>query len=97
MNSIARRYSIHYQLWYSRTMLRYFLYARKSTDVEDKQILSIEGQLAELREIAKREQLNVVEVFVEKKVREDAGSSNVRRDDGANTKGRSARHCVLED
>ena len=48
-------------------MLQYFLYARKSTDVEDKQILSIEGQLAELREIAKREQLNVVEVFVEKK------------------------------
>ncbi len=44
----------------------YFLYARKSTDVEDKQILSIEAQLAELRALAKREQLNVVEVFVEK-------------------------------
>ncbi|MCR4263851.1 MAG: recombinase family protein, partial [Candidatus Roizmanbacteria bacterium] len=47
--------------------MQYFLYARKSTDVEDKQILSIEGQLAELQEIAKREQLNVVEVFIEKK------------------------------
>ena len=36
----------------------YFLYARKSTDVEDKQILSIEAQLAELQALAKREQLN---------------------------------------
>ena len=47
--------------------MRYFLYARKSTDVEDKQILSIEAQLTELQALAKREQLNVVEVFVEKK------------------------------
>jgi DNA invertase Pin-like site-specific DNA recombinase len=47
--------------------MKYFLYARKSTDVEDKQILSIEAQLAELRALAKREQLNVVEVFVEKR------------------------------
>ena len=34
---------------------KFFLYARKSTDVEDKQILSIEAQLVELREyVAKR-------------------------------------------
>ena len=47
--------------------MRYFLYARKSTDVEDKQILSIEAQLAELRELAKRDGLDIVEEFVEKK------------------------------
>ena len=47
--------------------MSYFLYARKSTDVEDKQILSIEAQLAELRALARQEKLEVVEEFVEKK------------------------------
>ncbi len=45
----------------------YFLYARKSTDVEDKQVLSIEAQLAELRAIAKRDGLEIVQEFVEKR------------------------------
>ncbi len=45
---------------------KFFLYARKSTDVEDKQILSIEAQLAELRDFAKRENLFISQEFVEK-------------------------------
>ncbi len=45
---------------------KFFLYARKSTDVEDKQVQSIEGQLQELHELAKRENLIVVEEFIEK-------------------------------
>ena len=45
---------------------KFFLYARKSTDVEDKQMLSIEAQLTELRDYAKRENLNIAQEFVEK-------------------------------
>ena len=44
----------------------FFLYARKSTDVEDKQVLSIDAQLAELREYAARENITIVEELVEK-------------------------------
>ncbi len=46
-------------------MANYFLYARKSTDVEDKQVLSIEGQLQELRSLAKSEGLEILTEFTE--------------------------------
>ncbi len=45
--------------------MNFFMYARKSTDEDDKQLLSIEAQLEELREHAKREKLIVAEEFIE--------------------------------
>jgi site-specific DNA recombinase len=47
-------------------MQKFFLYARKSTDVEDKQVLSIDAQLTELREYAKRENIEISAELVEK-------------------------------
>jgi len=47
--------------------MKYFIYARKSTDEDNRQVLSIEGQLTELREFALKESLEVIEEFVESK------------------------------
>ena len=45
---------------------KYILYARKSTDVDDKQVLSIEAQLTELRSFAKTENLEIIDELIEK-------------------------------
>ena len=44
----------------------FILYARKSTDTEEKQVLSIEAQLVELRLFAQKEGLTIKEQLIEK-------------------------------
>ena len=52
---------------------KYFLYARKSTEDDDRQVMSIEAQLFELREFASRENLEILEEFQESKSAKSPG------------------------
>lgn len=45
---------------------KYFLYARKSTDDLSRQVLSIDDQIAELHDLARRDGLEIVETLIEK-------------------------------
>ncbi|HHE76470.1 MAG TPA: recombinase family protein, partial [Candidatus Parcubacteria bacterium] len=42
---------------------KFFIYARKSTDSEDRQVRSIADQIAELKELAKKENLEIVDII----------------------------------
>jgi len=54
-------------------MLKYLIYCRKSTEDEERQILSIEAQLTELREFAKQNNLFVVKEYYESKTAKEPG------------------------
>lgn len=54
-------------------MPKFYMYARKSTDEEDKQVLSIGSQINELREFAKKENLEIVDEFTEAKTAKEPG------------------------
>ena len=53
--------------------MKYILYARKSTEDEDRQILSIEAQIFELKEFAAKEKLEIVASFQEAKTAKEPG------------------------
>ena len=53
--------------------MKYFLYTRKSTDEDDRQMLSIEAQQVELREFAAKENLDIVEEFTESRTAKKPG------------------------
>ena len=53
--------------------MKYFIYTRKSTDSEERQILSIEAQLAELKEFAAKEKLEIVASLSEAQTAKEPG------------------------
>ncbi|MFZ5982483.1 MAG: recombinase family protein [Patescibacteria group bacterium] len=46
---------------------KYFLYARKSSESEDRQMASIESQISELKNLAQQNNLKIVRIFKEEK------------------------------
>jgi DNA invertase Pin-like site-specific DNA recombinase len=51
----------------------YFIYCRKSSEAEDRQVLSIESQTRELEQIAAKLNLPVTEILTESKSAKDPG------------------------
>ena len=54
-------------------MTKYIMYCRKSTDEKDRQVLSIEAQINELKEFAKRERFEVVDTLIESRTAKEPG------------------------
>jgi DNA invertase Pin-like site-specific DNA recombinase len=54
-------------------MRKYFIYCRKSTEDEDRQILSIDAQLSELNAIALQNAIQIVATFTESKSAKEPG------------------------
>ena len=54
-------------------LAKFFLYARKSTDDLSRQVRSIDDQLAELRDLARQEHLEIVEELVERQTAKKPG------------------------
>ncbi|MFA5069744.1 MAG: recombinase family protein [Patescibacteria group bacterium] len=53
--------------------MKYLIYARKSTDEDDRQVLSIESQITELREFAVKENLEIIDEYIESKTAKAPG------------------------
>jgi hypothetical protein len=53
--------------------MKYFIYARKSTDEEDRQVLSIDSQVNELKEFAAKEKLEIAASLCEAKTAKEPG------------------------
>jgi site-specific DNA recombinase len=61
----------------AKTKVRYVLYARKSTESDEKQALSIESQVKEMLSIADRDNLEVVDIRRESHSAKESGQQPV--------------------
>jgi site-specific DNA recombinase len=57
--------------------IKYVLYARKSTESDEKQALSIDSQVKEMRQIAERDNLNIIDIRRESHSAKDSGKRPV--------------------
>ena len=53
--------------------MKYIAYCRKSTDEKDKQVLSIDAQIAELKEFAKKQNLEILDFVCESRTAKSIG------------------------
>ena len=60
-----------------RSHIRYFLYARKSSEDEDRQIQSIESQITKLKQLAQEVNLKIVKTYTEAKSAKEPGVRDV--------------------
>jgi site-specific DNA recombinase len=60
-----------------QNQMKYCLYARKSTEAEEKQALSIDSQIKEMKQVAERENLTIVEIRKESHSAKESGQRPV--------------------
>lgn len=60
--------------------IRYVLYARKSTESEERQVLSIDSQIKEMLELAERENLEIVEIRRESHSAKESGQRPIYKE-----------------
>lgn len=60
-----------------QSQMKYCLYARKSTEAEEKQALSIDSQIKEMKQIAERENITIVEIRKESHSAKESGQRPV--------------------
>lgn len=69
--------ALRHSLGMEKEQIKYCLYARKSTEQEDRQALSIESQVKEMQSLAEREGLQIVEIKRESHSSKEVGQRPV--------------------